>query len=350
MTWPYVFIVRPICEWPRTVFGSVRSQSGQQSIFGFTGQQTDPTDLSYLHARYYDPTLGRFLSPDSFQPNAPGTQGFNQYSYAAADPTTATDPSGKELVWNGFLSRALAVVESIALRTIAFVLANKLKLLILALAIGAAVAAPQIVRQGEWIIIRPKQQTPTPAPSPNVNPCGIPFVCVGPGASPAPPTPSPTPKRCTIDSGEVPGILQKLEFEAEVTHASTTSDIVYEHQTVAALEARRSDGSCVDVIGGSGSGLDREQRLSVQQLGAQVATGSSGAHAEVTVLKWLDNRSWTPLVLAISAVGTWQNGTICDENSGYTDSCSTEITKFRVSSVGTITDDQRGAVWWGNLS
>ncbi len=35
-------------------FGSVRSQTGQSSIFGFTGQQTDATGLSYLRARYYD--------------------------------------------------------------------------------------------------------------------------------------------------------------------------------------------------------------------------------------------------------------------------------------------------------
>ena len=88
----------------------------------------------------------------------------------------------------------------------------------------------------------------------------------------------------------------------------------------------------------------------MKHFGAQVATGSSGAHAEVTILNWLDTQSWTPLVLAISAVGTWQNGHICDASLGYTDSCSTAITKLRGASVGTITDDQRGAVWWGNLA
>jgi RHS repeat-associated protein len=32
---------------------------------GFIGERTDPeTGLTYLHARYYDQMLGRFLSPD----------------------------------------------------------------------------------------------------------------------------------------------------------------------------------------------------------------------------------------------------------------------------------------------
>src|SRR5260370_1376293 len=37
-------------------FGSVRSQTGQSSIFGFTGHPTDPTGLSYLHAPHYNPS------------------------------------------------------------------------------------------------------------------------------------------------------------------------------------------------------------------------------------------------------------------------------------------------------
>jgi RHS repeat-associated protein len=75
-------------------FGGLRSQSGASSIFGFTAQQTDPTGLLFLRARYLDPTTGRFLSADSLQPNAPGTQGFNAYSYVAGRPTSATDPTG----------------------------------------------------------------------------------------------------------------------------------------------------------------------------------------------------------------------------------------------------------------
>jgi RHS repeat-associated protein len=76
------------------VFGGVRSTTGAGSVFGFTGALTDATALPYLRARTLDVSRGRFLSADTVQPNAFGTQGWNRYSYAANAPTTLTDPSG----------------------------------------------------------------------------------------------------------------------------------------------------------------------------------------------------------------------------------------------------------------
>ena len=77
------------------VFGDVRSQNGDIGSFGFTGEQRDPsTDMIYLRARYYQPILGRMASPDTVQPNAPGTQGYNLYAYVANNPTTWVDPTG----------------------------------------------------------------------------------------------------------------------------------------------------------------------------------------------------------------------------------------------------------------
>jgi RHS repeat-associated protein len=80
------------------VFGDTRAQSGVSSVFGFTGEQTDAsTGLYYLRARYQSTSLGRFLAADTVQPNAPGTQGYNLYSYVANDPTTRVDPNGRQV-------------------------------------------------------------------------------------------------------------------------------------------------------------------------------------------------------------------------------------------------------------
>ena len=57
-------------------------------------QRDAETGLTYLRARMYAPGLGRFLSRDTVIPNAPGTQGYNPYAYAANNPTTWADPSG----------------------------------------------------------------------------------------------------------------------------------------------------------------------------------------------------------------------------------------------------------------
>jgi RHS repeat-associated protein len=51
------------------------------------------TGLMYLHARYYDPLLGRFLSGDTLDPMLPGVD-FNRYAYAGNDPVNLSDPGG----------------------------------------------------------------------------------------------------------------------------------------------------------------------------------------------------------------------------------------------------------------
>lgn len=60
---------------------------------GFIGERHDPeTGLLYLHARYYDPLIGRFLSPDTLDPIEPGVGG-NRYAYADNDPSNRSDPN-----------------------------------------------------------------------------------------------------------------------------------------------------------------------------------------------------------------------------------------------------------------
>jgi hypothetical protein len=52
--------------------------------------------------------VGRFLSADMLQPNGPGTQGFNAYSYVAGRPTTVTDPTGHGAVVEFAIRLAIA--------------------------------------------------------------------------------------------------------------------------------------------------------------------------------------------------------------------------------------------------
>jgi RHS repeat-associated protein len=60
---------------------------------GFTGQRHDATGLIYLNSRYYDPAIGRFISPDTVVPTG-SPIGLNRYAYAYNTPTMFTDPSG----------------------------------------------------------------------------------------------------------------------------------------------------------------------------------------------------------------------------------------------------------------
>jgi RHS repeat-associated protein len=67
-----------------------------QNAFGFTGQQTDDTDLQYLRARYYSPALGTFLTTDPVLGVTGGpVSTFNPYSYVRGNTVNLTDPSGR---------------------------------------------------------------------------------------------------------------------------------------------------------------------------------------------------------------------------------------------------------------
>ena len=72
----------------------IADTSGHTESRGYIGErQDDETGLTYLHARYYDPVLGLFLSPDQLHPTLPGV-GTNRYAYAFGDPVNGLDPSG----------------------------------------------------------------------------------------------------------------------------------------------------------------------------------------------------------------------------------------------------------------
>jgi RHS repeat-associated protein len=78
------------------VWGQVRQQSGYPSAYTYTGQEWDDensTNLFYLHARYYDPKLGRFTTPD------PLPSDLNPYSYCNNNPAMMTDVSGMSGDW-----------------------------------------------------------------------------------------------------------------------------------------------------------------------------------------------------------------------------------------------------------
>ena len=63
---------------------------------GYTGHVMDgATGLTYMQQRYYDPTLGRFLSVDPVSANPNTGALFGRYMYAANNPYRFFDPDGR---------------------------------------------------------------------------------------------------------------------------------------------------------------------------------------------------------------------------------------------------------------
>lgn len=65
------------------------------TMYGFTGEQRDPTGLVYLRARFYSPELGIFLSRDPFPGFLTQPASLTPYQYAFKNPVRYTDPSGE---------------------------------------------------------------------------------------------------------------------------------------------------------------------------------------------------------------------------------------------------------------
>ncbi|MHC1725319.1 MAG: RHS repeat-associated core domain-containing protein [Syntrophobacteraceae bacterium] len=94
-------------------FGETRDSTGPEDFdYKFTGQENDPeTGLYYYGARYYDPEIGRFISPDSIV-QAPGDpQTLNRYSYCRNNPLMYTDLSGHwffAIILGAFIGASMA--------------------------------------------------------------------------------------------------------------------------------------------------------------------------------------------------------------------------------------------------
>ncbi|HEX2912230.1 MAG TPA: RHS repeat-associated core domain-containing protein [Chloroflexia bacterium] len=77
-----------------TPWGSIRSGGVSETTLGYTGQRLDGTGLMYYHARYYDPAVGKFASPDTIVPKQGDPQTFNRYGYAYNNPIKNNDATG----------------------------------------------------------------------------------------------------------------------------------------------------------------------------------------------------------------------------------------------------------------
>lgn len=61
----------------------------------YTGEQRDgDSSFYYLRARYYDPSIGRFLTGDPFRGWVASPHSQNPYAYVMNNPANLTDPTG----------------------------------------------------------------------------------------------------------------------------------------------------------------------------------------------------------------------------------------------------------------
>jgi RHS repeat-associated protein len=71
--------------------------------YQFTGQRNDSyIGLYFYNARYYDPSLGRFLQADTIVPSPANPQTLNRYTYTRNNPIKYNDPTGHDVGCGGY--------------------------------------------------------------------------------------------------------------------------------------------------------------------------------------------------------------------------------------------------------
>ncbi|MBI5934478.1 MAG: RHS repeat-associated core domain-containing protein [Chloroflexi bacterium] len=79
-------------------FGETRFTSGTlYTDYKFTGQREESAlgGIYFFQSRWFDPSLGRFMSPDTIVPTSTqGTQAWDRYAFVNNNPVRYTDPTG----------------------------------------------------------------------------------------------------------------------------------------------------------------------------------------------------------------------------------------------------------------
>lgn len=119
-------------------YGKTRASTGSIDVHHkYTSQELDDsTGLYFYNARYYDPVLGRFISPDSIIPNPHNPQALNRYSYVLNNPLNLIDPSGHSFKdwWKKEWRKVAGAVVVVATIAVAVALPNPIT-------IGAAIGS-----------------------------------------------------------------------------------------------------------------------------------------------------------------------------------------------------------------
>ena len=85
---------------PLSTTGYLASTLGKYNPFRYRGYVYDEeTGWYYLQSRYYNPVVGRFISPDVYLSTGQGVLGHNAYAYCLNNPINRSDDAGNRASW-----------------------------------------------------------------------------------------------------------------------------------------------------------------------------------------------------------------------------------------------------------
>ncbi|MFE5321462.1 polymorphic toxin-type HINT domain-containing protein [Paenibacillus sp. NPDC056579] len=88
-----------VSQYSYDIWGNPLSTPGNiDQPFRYSGELWDSsTNLQYLRARWYDPSIGRFINQDTYEGDITNPLSLNLYTYAHNNPTRYVDPTGHNI-------------------------------------------------------------------------------------------------------------------------------------------------------------------------------------------------------------------------------------------------------------
>lgn len=106
--------------------------------------------LYYLLTRYYDPAVGQFISPDSFEYLDPHTVGgIDLYAYCSGNPVMYTDPYGTTEWWEWLLGGLIAAISIVGAVVVTVTTGGLAASVMTGVAVGATLSFTSQVESGE---------------------------------------------------------------------------------------------------------------------------------------------------------------------------------------------------------
>ncbi|MDD2653582.1 MAG: polymorphic toxin-type HINT domain-containing protein, partial [Candidatus Omnitrophica bacterium] len=102
---------------PYGEFSRKEEASADPTEYFFTGKKLDDeTGLYYYGARYYNPLIGRFITPDTIVQAPANPQSLNRYAYCGNNPINVIDPTGHwswKKFWHSFAGAFVGAVVTV---------------------------------------------------------------------------------------------------------------------------------------------------------------------------------------------------------------------------------------------
>ena len=118
----------------------------------------EETGFYYLQSRYYDPEVGRFISPDGYVSTGTGVLGYNMFAYCNNNPVNFYDPFGESFI--GILTTLDALAKVLIICVVAILVYQMVGTWLESSSISPSLSLPKVRDREKDTVSSPPKKPP----------------------------------------------------------------------------------------------------------------------------------------------------------------------------------------------